>query len=215
MQENLSIGALIYQAFENMSWIEIGAVISGLIYVILAAYENILCWFFGIIGSLLSIYLFYSGKLYAESALYLYYVIAGFYGWYAWSRRKNEEVFYETESSVLKIHTWKSSQHLQAIGLGIILALVLAWSLKTFTDAQLPLIDAFTTIFSFIATYMVTRKILENWLYWIFIDLVTAGMYFHREYYLYALLMIIYTVIAIVGYLKWKDLQQKDLNYTK
>ena len=195
-------------AIAALSWIEIWAVITGLIYVILAAREQIWCWFFGIISSALSIYLFYTGQLYAESILYVYYVVAGFYGWYAWKGRSKESV----ATPPLQIHTWTVRNHLLALFIGSLLSLILAWGLARYTDAQIPLLDSFTTIFSFIATYMVTRKVLENWLYWIVIDIVTSGMYFYRGFYLYALLMVVYTLIAAIGYYQWKRLYDKDLN---
>jgi len=207
MEDNNSILSVLIMAWENMTWIEIWAVITGLIYVILAVSENIWCWFFGIISSLLSIYLFYTGKLYAESVLYFYYVIAGIYGWYAWVNRKEEEakiLDHSNEGSKLKIHTWDLKAHGITIVFGMFAAYVLAYVLENYTDAKIPRLDAFTTVFSFIATYMVTRKVLENWIYWIIIDVVTTGMYFQRAYYLYALLMIVYTVIAILGYIKWR-----------
>lgn len=208
MEQSLSIWESIIEAITKMTWIEVGAVITGLIYVLLAVKEYIACWFFGIISSVLSVYFFYTGKLYAESGLYVYYIIAGFYGWYVWDKRR-KQTDTKTTDNLLEIHSWTVMQHVQAIGLGIVLALLLAVGLKNFTDANLPVLDSFTTIFSFIATYMVTRKVLENWLYWIVIDIVTTGMYFHREYYLYAVLMVIYTVVAIIGYSNWKRLKTK------
>lgn len=199
MEDQTSFLQQVNAAWVAMTWVEIWAVVTGLIYVILAAREHVACWMFGIISSLLSIYLFYQGKLYAESMLYFYYVIAGFYGWYAWSKQKDA-----VETEVLKIHTWSISQHIKAILAGVFFIILLSFVLRNFTDAQLPVLDASTTVFSFIATYMVTRKILENWIYWIIIDIVTTGMYFYRAYYLYALLMIVYTIIALVGYIRWK-----------
>lgn len=207
MEDTSSIMGSLQTAFRNMTWIEIWAVITGLVYVILAVKENIWCWFFGIISSILSIYLFYTGKLYAESVLYFYYVLAGFYGWYAWKTARGKDTKLldtSNELPLLEIHIWDLKRHALAIGLGVLISFSLAFVLTNFTDAQIPLLDAFTTTFSFIATYMVTRKILENWIYWIIIDVVTTGMYFYRAYYLYALLMIVYTVIAVFGYLKWK-----------
>lgn len=215
MEESISIFENIRIALTQMTWVEIAAVITGIIYVILAARENIWCWSFGIISSLLSIHFFYSGKLYAESMLYFYYVVAGIYGWYAWRLRSNKprstEVLDTSEGNreMLRIHLWKRKTHLLAIGAGVVLSLVLAFLLKEFTDANIPMLDSFTTVFSFIATYMVTRKVLENWIYWIVIDLVTTGMYYHRGYYLYALLMIIYTIVAVIGLRNWNNQRNK------
>ncbi len=211
MEDSGSFMQQLNAALAAMSWIEIWAVITGLIYVVLAAQEKIACWFFGIISSVLSIYLFYEGKLYAESMLYFYYVLAGIYGWYAWTRQSLGQAGTGKKDS-LAIHTWSIKQHGKAIILGVFFIILLSFVLRRFTDAQLPVIDASTTIFSFIATYMVTRKVLENWLYWIIIDIVTTGMYFYREYYLYALLMIVYTVIAVIGYMRWKAIYTGKAN---
>ena len=211
MEDSGSFIQQLNAALAAMTWVEIWAVITGLIYVVLAAQEKISCWIFGIISSVLSIYLFYQGKLYAESMLYFYYVIAGVYGWYAWSKQK-QAISNNKEGEALKIHTWDIRQHGKAIILGILFIMLLSFVLRRFTDAQLPVIDASTTVFSFIATYMVTRKVLENWLYWIIIDIVTTGMYFYREYYLYALLMIVYTIIAVIGYMRWKAIYTGKVN---
>jgi len=213
MEESLSIMDMLQTTWQAMTWVEIWAVITGLIYVILAARTHIWCWFFGIISSGLSIYLFYTDRLYAESVLYTYYVIAGIYGWYAWQQAAHNGTENKLKQPALQIHTWNWKIHSVAIGSGIVLALILAWVLQTFTDAAIPLLDSFTTVFSFLATYMVTRKVLETWLYWVLIDLVTTGMYFYRAYYLYALLMIVYTIIAAIAYFNWRQLQKKDLDH--
>lgn len=198
-----SIADLLIQTIRNMHWAEGGAVITGIVYVVLAAKENIWCWFFGIISSLLSIYLFLISKLYAESFLYFYYVLAGIYGWYTW-RKRSDQV-----SIPISVWTWKT--HLIALVVGIVSALLLAALLRQFTDAVLPVVDSFTTVFSFIATYMVARKVLENWLYWIVIDLVSVGLYGSRELYFYALLMLAYSIIAIWGFNTWKKEYQKQI----
>jgi nicotinamide mononucleotide transporter len=212
MEDSTSFLAQLHAAIAALSWVEIWAVITGLVYVILAARAHIACWLFGIISSLLSIYLFYQGKLYAESILYFYYVIAGVYGWYAWSKQQSTE---KLQNEKVQIHTWDIKQHGLTLLAGIFFIILLSYVLRNYTDAQLPVIDASTTIFSFIATYMVTRKVLENWLYWIVIDLVTTGMYFYRAFYLYALLMIVYTIIAVLGYIRWKTVYQETLRGPK
>jgi nicotinamide mononucleotide transporter len=74
---------------------------------------------------------------------------------------------------------------------------------STYTSAKMPIVDSFTTIFSIIATYLVTKKVLENWLYWIVIDVVSIYLYFGRDLHLTSLLFIVYTVIAIFGYFSW------------
>ncbi len=188
-----------------MLYLEIAAVLAGLAYVLLAAREKILCWPFGILNAGLSIVLFFKTGLYAESMLYFYYVLAGIYGWVSWNKGQGGE------AKALPITEWPWSQHLLWITLGIGFSLALAWGLKEYTNAQMPLIDAHTTIFSFIATYMVTRKILSNWIYWILIDLFSIGLYYSRDLPIYAGLMALYTIIACYGWYSWNRLRSQHL----
>ncbi len=190
---------MLLEAAGNLHWAEVGAVLFGIVYIVLAARENIWCWLFGIVGSALSIYLFILSKLYAESILYAYYVLAGFYGWWAWTNDRDADREHQ-----MSIITWAPKRHVWTIVLGVLLSLGLAFLLRRYTDAQFPVVDAHTTIFSFIATYLVTRKVLSNWVYWIVIDAVSIGLYAGRGLYLYALLMAVYTVIAIYGYRAWR-----------
>ena len=175
------------------------AVFFGIIYVVLIAKNKISGWAFGIISSFVSIFLFiFYAKLYSEALLYSFYVIAGFYGWYNWSRQKEATEVY---CMSLKIH-------LIIIAIGIGLSLLLYCTMTyLFTGAEKPLVDAFTTIFSFIATYLATKKWIGNWIYWIIIDLISTWLYFSRELEIYALLMLVYSVIAVFGYMEWKKLK--------
>jgi len=191
----------IWEGLRTMHWAEAAAVACGIAYVILAAKEHIACWFFGILNGLLSVYLFYQSGLLAESVLYLYYVAAGIYGWYSWTYTRRPG---QSASRQLRVGEWRLSVHLGLIVGGVVLSLLVAWFLQHYTAAQMPLIDAHTTVFSFVATYMVTRKILSNWIYWIVIDGVSVWLYASRDLYLYALLMAGYTVLAIWGYWSWK-----------
>ena len=185
--------------FKNSALIlEIIAVILGVIYVFLAAKNKVTCWIFGILGSLLSIALFIMyAKLYAEAVLYLFYVFAGIYGWINWNNQKNEAEVYQRKPII----------HFIIIGVGIIFSLGLYYILISFFNgAKRPMIDSFTTIFSFIATYLTTKKWIENWIYWIVIDAVSTYLYFSRGLEIYALLMLAYSFIAVYGYLQWRKL---------
>lgn len=185
------------EALQNMHWAEVAAVICGLIYVVLVTKENIWCWFWGALNALLSIYLFIEIQLYAESILYAYYFLAAIYGWYAWKYAKRV-------SDTNAIVEWSWQRHLILILAGFAGSYLLYLLLSHYTDAQMPLVDAHTTIFSFLATYLVTRKVLSNWLYWIVIDAISVWLYVSRGIELYAFLMLVYTVIAVLGYLNWK-----------
>lgn len=125
-----------------------------------------------------------------------------FYGWVSWSKAE-----LKTESPIKKIDRTLLFIYLIA---GTIITLVLASLATRFSSASLPYLDAFTTIFSVIATFMVVKKQLENWLFWIIIDLVAMGMYYYKGLYFTSLLFLIYTVVAIFGYYKWKKQYQNQ-----
>jgi len=172
--------------------IELASVITGLLWIILLTRENIWCWPFGIISSLLSIYLFYEGKLYSEAILYVYYVVIGFYGWYMWGKERK-----------LNIREWNLLPHLVVIGIGIMGSLSLGYFFST-TDASRPYHDAASTSFSFLASYMEAQKILSGWIFWIIINGFSIWLYLDRGFKLYAVLMGIYFVLSVYGYWSWK-----------
>lgn len=178
--------------------IEIISVAFSFTYLLLVMRENIWCWLFGILSSLLSIYLFIEAQLYSEAVLYTFYVWAGFYGWYLWHKPK------ATDSTPLKISTWNWDKHLMAIGVGLLTAFGLGTFFKENTDAQQPYIDAATTMFSFIATFMEAHKILSAWLFWIIINGVSIWLYSQRGLNIYGGLMVVYFVFSFIGWWQWK-----------
>ncbi len=115
--------------------------------------------------------------------------------------RRECEVSTTTPRSTLT--TWPLRTHLIAIAGVLLASLLSAELLKHYTQAALPLLDSFTTWGSILTTWMVTRKILENWLYWLVIDSVSIYLYLDRGLYLTALLFMAYIVIVIIGYRKW------------
>ena len=127
-----------------------------------------------------------------------------FYGYYNWNNNKK----------ILTISEWNISKHILIIISGTIAMFIMGFYLTIYTNAKIPIIDSFTTVFSVIATFMVTKKILGNWLYWIIINITSIYMYYDRELILTALLFIIYTIIALFGYIKWVRLKQDDKNNT-
>ena len=185
--------------------LEISGTFFGVVYVILAAKRNIWCWFAGMISSILSVYLFWVySKLYAEAILYFYYVIAGIIGWIQWSNPKTDRPF---------ITRVTYTKHIVFIFSGIVLSVGLYFLISfVFPDAARPLIDSFTTVFSFLATWMTIRKWLSSWIYWIIIDTISVGLYWSRDLNIYAFLMIFYTVLAVYGYYSWKNAGTKTLD---
>lgn len=188
-----------FEALDVYFWIEVLAVIFGLAYLFFLIQQNVICWIFGIIGSLLSIYLFYQSRLYSEAILYSYYVVMGVYGFYMW-RRKSED----QSSLLLVISELKWLYHIVFLFVGSLMAWVMAWFFDTYTNADKPYLDAFTTIFSFLATYLEARKVVSAWLYWIVLNGVTVLLYFSKGLDVYAGLSIVYFIMSFVGYARWK-----------
>lgn len=160
-----------------------------------------MCWLFGIVGSALSIFLFYHSKLYSEAILYSYYVVMGFYGFYLWSSKNTDNL---SETNYLKVSDKSLTFHIYSISTASILALILAWFFDTYTDADKPYLDAFTTIFSFLATYLEAKKVLSAWVYWIVINGLTITLYYSKGLDYYSGLTVVYFVMSFVGYMRWK-----------
>ena len=182
----------------NWDIIEIIAVTFSIIYVILAAKENIWCWSAAIISVSLYIYICFINHLYAETILQVFYLIIAFYGYYNWNNPRKK----------LHVSEWNISKHIITIIIGTTIAFLLGFYLTIYTNAAMPIIDSFTTTFSIIATFMVTKKILGNWLYWIIIDLTSIYMYYEKDLHLTSMLFIIYTIIAVFGYMSWSRLKR-------
>ncbi len=184
----------------NWTIIESVAVFFSILYVILATKQDIWCWAAAGISVILYIYICFTAQLYPETGLQIFYLMMAFYGYYNWN--KNEKT--------LQITQWTIGKHLSLILAGTIITFLVGFYFATYTDSKMPIVDSFTTIFSIIATYMVTKKILENWLYWIVIDTVSVYLYFSRDLHLTSLLFIAYTIIAIAGYFTWLNNKTSD-----
>tara|TARA_B100000029_G_C17033110_1_gene762989 strand:- start:15 stop:611 length:597 start_codon:yes stop_codon:yes gene_type:complete len=177
----------------NWSNVECTAVVFSILYVILAAKENILCWWAAAISVTLYIYICFSAQLYAETGLQIFYLFMAFYGHYNWNKKQQS----------LQISEWSIGKHLFILIVGAIFTFLIGFYFATYTNSKMPIIDSFTTVFAVLATYMVIKKILGNWLYWIVVDTASVYLYFNRDLHLTSLLFIAYTIIAIFGYFSW------------
>jgi nicotinamide mononucleotide transporter len=174
------------------------AVLLAVAYLLLAIRQNPWCWPAAILSSGLYIGLMYGARLYMESGLQVFYIAVALYGWRAWRRSGRGS------PSGLAVHTWSLRHHASA-GLAIAgLTAASGWLLSTYTGAAFPYLDSFTTWGALLATWMVARKVLENWLYWLVIDSVSLGLYLNRGLYLTAGLFAVYLVLIVLGYRTWR-----------
>jgi nicotinamide mononucleotide transporter len=121
------------------------------------------------------------------------------YGYFSWS--KND--------GALMISEWSTNKHFIIILSATLITFLLGFIFSIYTDAKMPIVDSFTTVFSVFATFMVVKKILSNWLYFIVIDVISIHLYCSRDLHLTSFLFLIYTLIAIFGFLKWNRILQK------
>ncbi|MBN1238648.1 MAG: nicotinamide mononucleotide transporter [Gammaproteobacteria bacterium] len=180
-----------------MSPLEIAAVLFAIAYLLLVIRENVLCWPAALIGVLLSLIVFYDAKLYMESALQVFYAGMAIYGWYQWSHggRRGEGV---------AIRVWPWQLHAIAIGGTIAVSAAAGSIMSAYTDAAYPYLDSFTTIAALVTTYMVAKKVLENWIYWFVIDGVSVYLYGARGLFLFAGLFVGYLVLIVIGFRAWR-----------
>ncbi len=181
----------------SVNWIEILAVITGFIAIYFQIKAKVVYWPISILNVLLYIIIFFQSKLYAEISLQFYYLIMSIYGWIFWAKHHNN---YD------QVAISRSSKKLLLTLLLLIFPvwLSMSWILKNYTDTDVPFIDSFITTMSYIATYLLARKKIENWLLWIFIDFFSIGLYYYKGLYLTIILFVALTILAIVGYFQWK-----------
>ena len=187
----------------NQYWMEVLAVLSAIIYLILAVKQNIKCWYAAIFSSGLYFFIMYSAGLYMEYVLQIFYIAMAFYGWSQW--RVSED-----NSTKLLVRTWKVSNHVKAILSIIILSIISGYFLEKYTNAALPFIDGLTTWGAIIATYMVAKRLLENWIYWFVIDSISIFLFMSRGLFLTALLFFVYLIIIYFGYKSWTNIRDKN-----
>ena len=193
------------QAWQLTSVWEMIAVLFAIAYLILAIQENILCWPAALVSTLIYVFLFFDVNLYMESALQIFYIIMAIYGWILWRHQADD-------NQDLHISVWPIHYHLIALSSLAILVAASAILLKNNTDAAYPWIDSFTTWGAVITTWMVARKILENWIYWLVIDSAALYLYIQRDLYLTAMLFVLYIILCFVGFHQWQKTYKLQLN---
>ena len=184
---------------------EVVAVLLAVAYLVLAIRQNIWCWAAAFASTSIYLVLMYQAQLYMESALQVFYLGMAIYGWSQWRGGQGA-------GHSLPVSCWRPVRHLVLITSVLLATLISGKLLSEYSTAALPYADSFTTWGAIVATFMVARKILENWWYWFVIDSVSIYLYINRELYLTALLFAGYLVLIIIGYLSWrKDLQKVSL----
>ncbi|MDO7750671.1 MAG: nicotinamide riboside transporter PnuC [SAR86 cluster bacterium] len=186
--------------FIVQNWLESTAVIFAILYLILAVKQNILCWTAGIISSVLYFFIMQKAGLYMEAYLQVFYVVMGIYGWSQWSASN-------ASNPIFIVNTWSKYQHMITISIILVLSLLSGFLMERYTDAALPFLDALVSWGAVVATYMVAKKLLENWIYWFVIDATSIFLFIERGLWLSAVLFATYLVIIFFGYQSWNKVR--------
>lgn len=193
--------------FQQLPWLELIAMLLSIAYVMLAAKGSRWCWPAAFISTALYTVIFYDVLLLMDSALNAYYLFMAVYGYWQWSKQSNNN---QSDSVQFTIVSWQLTWHIKVCSALALLALGLGYLMDNYSPAHFPYLDTFTTVYAVFATYLVAKKVLENWLYWIVIDLASIYLYIEKGLIPTTILFVIFVVVAGYGYHKWLKLYQKS-----
>jgi nicotinamide mononucleotide transporter len=190
------LSAQLVSAWRDTSWVEILAAVLAVAYLLLAIRQRLECWVAAFVSSALYVWVFFTAHLYMESVLNAFYAAMAVYGFRQWRQGAG--------GSVLAVSRWPKVRHLAGV-LGILcLSAISSHFLRRFTPAAWPFVDSMVTWSSVFATFLVARKVYENWHWWLVIDSVSLCLYFTRHLYLTMLLFVLYLMLIVIGMRQWR-----------
>ncbi|MDP8985706.1 MAG: nicotinamide riboside transporter PnuC [Pseudomonadota bacterium] len=189
-------------AWRSTSWIEITAAVLAIVYLLLAIRQRLMCWTAAFVSSCLYVCVMFAAHLYMESVLNVFYAAMAVYGYRQWTQDR------AGGAGMLEISRWSASRHAGGL-LGVVaMSFVTSYFLRRFTPAAWPFVDSMVAWSSVFATFLVARKVYENWHWWLVIDSVSLGLYFTRRLYLTMLLFGLYLLMIVVGMREWRRSSQ-------
>ena len=189
--------AILHELLGTSIWEAVG-VITALLYLVLATRRSQWCWLHAFISSVCYTVVMWRAGLVMDTLLSVFYIIMAVYGYWQWQRG-------QAVDGELIVISWNWRQHVLAIVAVLLLSAINVWILKAHvTVARSPWLDSLVTWGSVLTTFMVTRRVIENWLYWIVIDGVAAYLYYTRDLNVTALLFVAYVLMVIYGYVVWR-----------
>jgi nicotinamide mononucleotide transporter len=183
-------------AWHDTSGVELTAAVLAVVYLVLAIRQHISCWVAAFLSSCLYVWVLFSAHLYMESALNAFYAAMAIYGFWQWQHGK--------AGGALAVSRWPLARHIRGILMILALAAVSSFFLRRFTPAALPFLDSIITWSSVFATFLVARKVYENWYWWLVIDSFSLCVYFTRHLYMTMLLFSVYLILIVLGMREWR-----------
>ena len=180
--------------------LQLAGIVLGLLYLWLEYRANIWLWAVSIVMPVVHGVLYYRSGLYADMAMNVYYVIAGFYGWIVWLRGSGGK----SDKPALRISSTPWPLGVILTGVGAVVWAAIYFILVRYTDSTVPVLDSLTTAMSIVAVWMLSRKYLEQWLVWLAVDAISCGLYIYKGIPFTAGLYGLYTILAVAGYMRWR-----------
>ena len=186
------------EGIQTTSWLEFVAVMTGIASVLFSRKENILVFPLGIISTVIFIYLYLTHGLYADASVNFYYTVMSVIGWIMWARKK-------TDSPMLVITSSGKKDWERALLFFVFSWIVFFVVLKKFTDSTVPQADSFTSAAALTGMWLMNKKKLENWIWWIITDLVSVPLNFYKGLVFTSFQYAVFLVLATMGYITWKE----------
>ncbi|SFT39177.1 nicotinamide mononucleotide transporter [Chryseobacterium formosense] len=186
------------EILQQTTWQEWLGVCFSVVQVLLARKNNSNNYLFGIAGILLSLYVMFFAKLYAEFTLNLYYLVMSIYGWLYWKfgKRKTETAISETTNQ----------EKLITVGIVVGTFSLFWYFLTQFTDSDVPILDSLVSAFAWAGMWLMARRKIENWVLLNMSNMIAIPLLIHKGLYLYAILTAFLFIVAISGYIEWRKI---------
>lgn len=194
---------ILYQNILETTVLEIIAVVFGLFSVWYSKKVNILVYPTGIVSVVIYVYICFGAKLYADMGINFVYFVMSIYGWYVWSRK-------DSHKKIRPISFCTKKEHLINVIMLIVFFISLSYILTNHTDSNVPYWDSLTTSIFIVGMWLMAMKKVENWIFWIIGDIISIPLYFYKGLTLTSLQFTVFLVIAILGYLAWKNKYKEE-----
>ena len=192
-----ALSAQLANAWRSTSWVEICAALLAVLYLLLAIRQRLGCWVAAFVSSCLYVWVLFGARLYMESVLNAFYAAMAVYGYWQWTHGGGD---HET----LQVSRWPWRRNAAAAAGVIGLSALSSYFLRRYTPSPWPFVDSMVTWASVLATFLVARKIYENWHWWLIIDTVSLCLCFTRGLYLTMLLFALYLLMIVIGMREWR-----------
>ncbi|WP_240464814.1 nicotinamide riboside transporter PnuC [Paraferrimonas sp. SM1919] len=187
---------LIATDISKQSWPELAAVTAAVAYLIFAIKQSLWCWPMAAISTSIYTLIFWDVALLMESLLNVFYLAMAFYGFWQWRYGGNQK-------TGVSLKVWPWHKHVVAVSCLALLTVAVGYVMQTNTHASFAYLDSFTTVFAVFSTWLIAIKLVENWLYWVLINLLSAYLFSQKGLYLTTLLHSFYVVMSLYSYWLW------------